>query len=296
MKNEVEMNESQPRQATRWTRRRMMCGLAAVAAAVYTEMRFVEPNWLGLGVHRVPLLPAGSERIRILQISDLHASDDMPLDFIERAVELGLQQKPDVVCLTGDFITLRWDEWNSYSRILERLSKMAPTFGTTGNHDGGEWLVSQGGYNRPTKVIEMLEKANVQVLMNASCDVALPHKNPFELVGFGDLWSKDFVPGELLSPRSEKIPRIVMSHNPDTKDYIEKSDWDLMLSGHTHGGQLTLPWGSTPFAPVKDKRFVRGLHQWENHWLHITKGVASMGNMRLNCFPEISMVELVPMA
>ena len=209
MKNEVEMNESQPRQTTRWTRRRMMCGLAAVAAAVYTEMRFVEPNWLGLGVHRVPLLPVGSERIRILQISDLHASDDMPLDFIEQAVELGLQQKPDVVCLTGDFITLRWDEWNSYSRILERLSKMAPTFGTTGNHDGGEWLIRQGGYNRPTKVIEMLEKANVQVLMNASCDVALPHKNPFELVGFGDLWSNDFVPGAFAKKRKNSKDRDV---------------------------------------------------------------------------------------
>lgn len=274
----------------------MMFGLATMSAAVYTEMRWIEPNWIGLGVHRVPLLPVGAERIRILQISDLHASDEIPLDFIEHAVELGLQQKPDVVCLTGDFITARWNEWNAYSRILERLSKVAPTYGTTGNHDGGQWHEQHGGYNRPTNVIEMLEKANVRVLMNASCKVAVPNKNPFELLGFGDLWAKDFIPGNLLSPRKQQIPRIVMSHNPDTKDSIEKSDWDLMLSGHTHGGQLTLPWGSTPFAPVKDKRFVRGLHQWQNHWLHITKGVGSLRNMRLNCFPEISLVELVPIA
>ena len=274
------------------TRRRMMQGLAALAAAVYVEMRFIEPNWIGVGRYQVPILPRGSAPIRILQLSDLHVSDQIPLDFIERAVELGLNQKPDLVCLTGDFITKEWNEWDAYSRVLERLSRTVPTFASTGNHDGGEWLVKHGGYSRPSKVIAMLEKANIRVLMNQRLNVVLPDKAPFELVGLGDLWANDFQPMGLLEPTQDGLPRVLMSHNPDTKDLIELDHWDLMLSGHTHGGQLTLPWGSTPFAPVVDKRYVRGLHRWSNHWLHITKGVGSLWNMRLNCFPEVSVVEL----
>jgi len=266
--------------------------MAAAVAGVYTDMRFIEPNWIGIGQQRIPILPPGSAPIRIVQISDLHASSEVPLDFIEYAIDLGLKQKPDIFCLTGDFITMTWDEWNAYSRILSRCSNAAPTFASTGNHDGGDWLVKHGGYGKPTKVIDMLEKANISVLMNQKQIVALPGKTPLELVGLGDLWANDFHPRGLLEHDSQRLTRIVLSHNPDTKDRIGQSDWDLMLSGHTHGGQLTLPWGSTPFAPVRDKRFVRGLHQWKNHWLHITKGIGSMKNMRLNCFPEISVLEL----
>ena len=275
-----------------FTRRRMMKSLAVLAAAVFVEMRFIEPNWIGVGRHKVPILPRGSAPIRILQMSDFHVSNQIPLDFIDHAVDIGLIERPDLVCLTGDFITTEWNEWDAYSRILERLSQAAPTFASTGNHDGGDWLVEHGGYSRPTKVIAMLEKANIQVLMNHRMDVVLPDKAPFELVGLGDIWANDFQPMGLLEPAQDSLPRVLMSHNPDTKDRIEHSHWDLMLSGHTHGGQLTLPWGSTPFAPIRDKRFVRGLHRWRNHWLHITKGVGSMWNMRLNCFPEISIVEL----
>jgi predicted MPP superfamily phosphohydrolase len=277
----------------RWTRRKMLAGLAAAAGAVYVDMRYIEPNWIGVGCHRVPILPSGASPIRILQISDLHASEEITLDFIEHAVELGIQQAPDVVCLTGDFITDRWDEWSAYSKIMSRLSRIAPTYGSMGNHDGGEWLVKHGGLARPTKVIEMLENANVHTLFNDQTIVSLPNKPAFELVGLGDIWSEDFKPGELLDKRNHALPRVLMSHNPDTKDLIETADWDLMLSGHTHGGQLTLPWGSTPFAPVRDKRYVRGLHRWQEHWIHVTKGIASIRNMRLNCFPEISMIELV---
>ena len=270
----------------------MLVGMAAIAGAIYTDMRFIEPNWVGIGRHRVPILPRGSEPIRIVQLSDMHASDEVPLDFIDYAVDLGLKQSPDLVCLTGDFITRQWNDWDAYSKILERFSKVAPTFASTGNHDGGSWLAQYGGYGRPTKVMAMLEKANIKVLMNQRQEVSLSSKPPIELVGLGDLWANDFQPNGLLEPKSVDVPRVLMSHNPDTKDLIEKAEWDLMLSGHTHGGQLTLPWGSTPFAPVRDKRYVRSLHLWKNHWLHITKGVGSLRKLRLNCFPEISVVDL----
>ena len=291
--SDVKLERTEPKRSRLFSRRRMLACLAATAAAVYTDMRFIEPNWIGVGRHRVPILPAGSNPVRIVQLSDLHASSEVPLDFIEYAINLGLQQKPDIICLTGDFITHSWDEWDAYSKIMQQLSAAAPTFASTGNHDGCKWIARYGGYARPTKVVEMLEKANIRVLMNEREQIAIPNKASFELIGLGDIWADDFKPQLLEETKQVAIPRVLLSHNPDTKDLIEDAKWDLMLSGHTHGGQLTLPWGSTPFAPVRDKRFVRGLHPWKNHWLHITKGVGSLRKMRLNCFPEISVVELV---
>jgi uncharacterized protein len=274
------------------TRRRFLQGCAVAGATLLTEMRLIEPNWLCVGRHRVPILPSGSSAIRLLQLSDLHASDETPLDFIEQAVELGLAQKPDVVCLTGDFITSYWDEWNAYSRILGRLSKTIPTFASMGNHDGGPWKGRHGGYGSPDSVIEMLEHADIRILRNQSFDLSIAGKPSVELIGLGDLWSQDFRPEGLLD-RVTSMPRILMSHNPDTKDYVDSHRWDLMLSGHTHGGQLTVPLCGAPFAPVLDKRFIQGLYAWNQRWLHISKGVASTKNLRLNCYPEISVLELI---
>ncbi len=99
----------------------------------------VEPNWLERTFHRVKLpcknLTSG---VRILHLSDFHASPVVPFSLIENSVELGLEAKPDVICLTGDFVTdaTPFDE-AEYARILRRLSSAAPVFASLGNHDGG---------------------------------------------------------------------------------------------------------------------------------------------------------------
>jgi predicted MPP superfamily phosphohydrolase len=86
---------------------------------------------------------------------------------------------------------------------------------------------------------------------------------------------------------------VLLSHNPDVKEEVAPRHWQLMLSGHTHGGQLRVPWlGATPFAPVRDKRFVAGLHRWNDRWIHVTKGVGNVYGMRINCPPEISFLTL----
>jgi predicted MPP superfamily phosphohydrolase len=67
----------------------------------------------------------------------------------------------------------------------------------------------------------------------------------------------------------------------------------LLLCGHTHGGQIRLPFVGTPFAPVRDKRFVEGLHQWDGRWMYITRGVGNLHGVRFNCPPEVSLLTLV---
>ena len=115
----------------------------------------------------------------------------------------------------------------------------------------------------------------------------------FNLVGVGDRWAGHFDPGAAFHGVDRTRPTVLLSHNPDTKSHLAGHDWQLMLSGHTHGGQLRVPWlGATPFAPVSDKRFVEGLHRWNDRWLHVSKGIGSIYGLRINCPPEVSFLTL----
>jgi predicted MPP superfamily phosphohydrolase len=112
------------------------------------------------------------------------------------------------------------------------------------------------------------------------------------IVGVGDWWADEMEVATAYRTVDRTRPTILLSHNPDTKTRLETWPWELMLSGHTHGGQLSLPGVGTPFAPIRDKRYVRGLHRWNNRWLHITKGVGNLHGMRFNCRPEVSILKL----
>lgn len=84
----------------------------------------------------------------------------------------------------------------------------------------------------------------------------------------------------------------MLCHNPDAKDKLRASAWDLMLCGHTHGGQLRLPGIGRPFAPVRDVRYVEGLRPWEGRLIHITRGIGNLHGLRFNCRPEINLLNL----
>ena len=274
-----------PRKITR----REFLGLGALSGLGY--MRFGEPHWLGTGRHAVPLEGGGAEPVTLLQLADFHASEVVSLDFIERAVRLGLEAQPDLICLTGDFITRLWEDWERYAKILAQLARRAPTFACLGNHDGGVWAGGRGGYASTEEVRELLAQAGMVLLHNASRAVTLRGRT-FQLVGVGDFWAQQMDAPRAFAGVPAGAPTILLSHNPDTKGALAAFPWQLMLSGHTHGGQLDLPFIGTPFAPVADRRFVRGLHRWEERWIHITKGVGSLHGLRFNCPPEVSVLTL----
>jgi uncharacterized protein len=227
-----------------------------------------------------------------VQLSDLHASPSVPFSLIEKAVEMGLEAKPDVICLTGDFVTdaTPFDQ-AEYARILQRLSNAAPTFGTLGNHDGGAWADSVGGFKDNTIVRSLLRAGNVSLLHNRS-EVVDVRGQSIRFAGVGDLWS-DGVHGDLaFADVTAEGPAILLAHNPDTKDVLSKRPWDLMLSGHTHGGQVVLPFMGDAFVPIRDKRFIAGLKQWNGRQVYVTRGVGSIHGVRVNCRPEVTVLDL----
>jgi uncharacterized protein len=277
----------------RRTRRLFLGGLLAGMIAPPVWMRWLEPRWLGVDHQDIPLRVVGDgEPLRILHLSDFHASDVVPLEFIERAIRLGLSLEPDLICLTGDYVTTKFADLEGYSQALQLLSFAAPTFACLGNHDGGSWVRPRGGYDATDIVRRLLSGAQIAVLHNASAQVNIRGRR-LQIIGLADHWTTEFnCEAAFTTPAEEGALRLVLSHNPDSKDVLADQPWNLMLCGHTHGGQCDLPFLGTPFAPVRDRRFVRGLHRWQDRWVYITKGVGNLHGMRLNCRPEVSLLTL----
>lgn len=281
-----------------FTRRNFLRGLAAgglttVGGAVYT--RWGEPHWLEVSRLAVPL-GSGSGRsapLRVVQLSDFHASPVVSFEFIDEAVTLGLAQKPDLIALTGDFFTNHLPDPARYADILGRLSAAAPTFACLGNHDGGPWTGSAGGNPTTVEAMALLRASHISCLHN-QCQTLTIRDFSLQLIGVGDLWSGYCDPAAAFAklPPRDRAVRILLNHNPDAKNRLLPYDWDLLLCGHTHGGQVRLPFLGTPFAPVVDKRYVEGLHRWNDRWLHVTRGVGNLHGVRFNCRPQVSVLDL----
>jgi uncharacterized protein len=271
------------------TRRGFFSFLAASGAATYPC--YFEPRWLTITrpVAKLSRRPLAGP-VRILHLSDLHLSFPVPLKLIETAVDLGLNERPDAICLTGDFITGREKIGSgAYTRVLSRLSAAAPTFAVLGNHDGGSWAAQAGGYSDTRIVRSLLEASGIRLLHNTSVPIQVRGAS-FSFVGLGDLWADEAAPRSAFSSVDASEAVVLLAHNPDSKDIVGMHAWDLLLSGHTHGGQVLIPFDGPRFAPVLDKRYVSGLHPWGTRQIHVSSGVGNLGGIRFRCRPEVNLV------
>jgi predicted MPP superfamily phosphohydrolase len=276
------------------SRRRFIAGLgiATTSVAVAGYVRGVEPHWLDLNERTVDIGSSG-EGIRLLHLSDLHASSVVSQAFLREVIERSVKLRPDLICVTGDFVTVSQSLPADYADILRLLSLSAPTFGSLGNHDGGSWAITRRGSGTSLAVRQLLSAAGITCLLNQQTVLKIRDRE-IELVGLGDLWSRECRPQQVLqlSGRNEHPLRVVLSHNPDSKELLAPYDWDVLLCGHTHGGQVGLPFFAKHFAPVVDKKYIRGLHRWDNRWLHISRGVGNLYGLRFNCRPEATLLRI----
>jgi predicted MPP superfamily phosphohydrolase len=230
--------------------------------------------------------------VRILHMSDLHASVFVPMSMIDHAISVGLQEKPDVICLTGDFVTCS-DGFHpeEYIQRLRRLSEAAPTFAVLGNHDGGKKAEPEVNLLDHTLVEYMLTRSGIQLLHNRSEAMRVSGRD-LSLVGVGDYWMEEIDAASAFADSDGKTLTVLLAHNPDSKEIVQDCPWHLMLSGHTHGGQVRFPFCKPYRVPVKDKRFVAGLGRWRNRHIYVTRGVGNLGGIRFLCRPEVSVITL----
>jgi predicted MPP superfamily phosphohydrolase len=141
--------------------------------------------------------------------------------------------------------------------------------------------------------LRKLEASGRSVRHRASC--IKRGNDSIVIAGAGDFWCDTPGIDEALDGIPENAFRIVIAHNPDTADGIHRSRVDLYVSGHTHGGQVKIPCTDNTFLiPVRNKKYDAGLKKnRKNEMIYISKGVGwSVQPLRINCFPEITLIEL----
>ncbi len=277
------------------TRRQWITAAVSIAAAG-TYPFLVEPRWLELTTTTVPCCSAPKQPIRILHLSDLHASAFVPVSYLDEAITLGLSQKPDLICLTGDFITFKHDfDTEQYIHSLSRLSHAAPTFAVVGNHDGSRWAPAYGGHANHDFVDRILLRSGIRLLHNQSEPIKVRGKK-LTVAGVGDLWAGEIDATRAFRKVNESDPVVLLAHNPDSKKLLGEFPWQVMLSGHTHGGQVLIPFKGPYYVPIEDKRFTAGLKEWNGRSVYVTRGVGNLAGVRFLCRPEVSMLNLVSLA
>jgi uncharacterized protein len=249
---------------------------------------FIERYIVLTNIYRVtvPNLPKVFSGFRIVQLSDLHYGFLVPIILIRHVIERANKLKPDLIVCTGDYV----HEKNSTTQIdqvwpiLSRLTAPSGVYSVLGNHD--HWA--------DTARSDYWLKRTRQDLRHKSVRIERDGQH-FWLSGAGDFLEDHRSLDILLREVPDNDCRIVLAHNPDTADTEYSSRIDLMLSGHTHGGQIDIPFIGPPILPVQNKEYSSGLKQSvKGGKVFISKGIGwAIYPVRFNCFPEIAVLELI---
>ncbi len=275
--------------------RNLVLVAAFFLAALLIYAHWIEPGWVREKRSDIQFgsLDSSTETLRIVHLTDLHLSSPVSIAYLSKVFQQATLQHPDLICLTGDFYTDKLPDKAAYAHALRILSECAPTFACPGNHDGGAWSYPRGGYPSTKELRGLLESANITLLENRT-ELRNIRGHSILIAGLGDLWAGQCSP-ETIQPALDTTSaslRILLTHNPDSKIRAKPLKWDLLLAGHTHGGQLWIPGFGAPFAPVRDKDFLNGLYEYDNRKIYVSPGVGNLHGLRINCRPEISILDL----
>ena len=249
---------------------------------------FIERNIVLTNYYRIPVsnLPTKFSGFRVVHLTDFHYGPLVSLNFIRNVVDRANRLKPDLIVCTGDYVHER-NSTRQIDEVWPILSQLKAPFGiysVLGNHD--HWADTARSDYWLKKTRQDLRHKSIRIERDGCC---------FWLAGAGDFWEDHQNLDKLLSPIPETDCRIVPAHNPDTADTKYASRIDLMLSGHTHGGQVQIPFIGAPALPVRNKNYSSGLKTSPRGCkVFISKGIGwAIYPVRFNCFPEIAEIELI---
>ncbi len=257
----------------------------------------IEPTWLELNHFAVPIqgLAAAFAGFRIAQLSDFHCSRQVTPEYLAEAVELAQGQNPDLAVLTGDFVHRGYKYVETVADCLARLQAPQGVFAVLGNHDFS--VRNALGFRRyrhlHRAVSRALSERGIRVLKNESVRLEQAG-SALHLVGVDDLWSRVCDLDQALAGLPAAAPRIVLAHNPRTVEFLHGKRCDLMLSGHTHGGQIHIPKLGRPTLGKRARRFAAGMYHYRGTQLYVNKGVGFGFRFRYGVRPEVAVLVLEP--
>lgn len=257
--------------------------------------RKIEPTWLELNQFTLPIydLPQEFVGARIAHLTDFHFGAHLPPEYLNEAIDRTLAATPDLIALTGDFVHKGYSHVADVASQLGRLRAPLGVYAVLGNHDFSVrnamgWRRHKGLHSA---VADALSAQGVRVLRNESLDLERDGAK-IHLAGIDDLWSGECNPVDALQGLMPESPRIVLAHNPLTIEELGVERCDLMLSGHTHGGQVNWPGIGRLFIGKKARRFSAGLCKHGESAIYVNKGVGFGWRFRFNVRPEVAIIEM----
>jgi len=245
---------------------------------------------------KLPRLPKEFNGFRIAQLSDIHIGPFMTSSDVRHVVGMTNALKPDLILLTGDYIT--WDPATQEAAVDSLTGLKAPfsVYGCLGNHE--MWTHTEASITR------LFARRNIKILRQERTAIRVGNEN-LNLIGV------DFEsPGHMGPPIEGRVRQylegvgglirpgqvnILLSHNPNTFDRAAQMEIDLSLAGHTHGGQVTLDFISPDLSPARLLTpYVEGHFQKPGGQLYVNRGIGTIGvPIRFGSPPEITLFELV---
>lgn len=291
----------------------------------FIEPKLLRPSHLNLSIEH---LPSGLHGLRIVQISDLHVSM-LSEAFLQRITNKITKLSPDLIVFTGDFLCFSTIEKPEIlENFLNTLEARYGCYAILGNHDYAEYvsinkdgdydiaipekIPLKKGFKKILKKIpklsgkvtkqaqkvpphpqltKLLQRTPFKLLHNKT--IQIPIKDSFlNLTGLGEHSLGRCLPNEAFKDYQKAFMGIVLTHNPDSLPYLQETPGNLILCGHTHGGQVNLPWLRRKFLVQENPAFQRGLMKISNKWVYINRGLGSVMPFRWFSPPEILLVTL----
>jgi len=285
----------------------VVLGLIASGVVCVVYASLIERNWFALRTHRVPCLPPGSKPVRVLHISDLHfrRGQRRKRAFLGRCAK----ENPDLVVGTGDFLGGE----DAVEATIEAMTQIRPSaaalfvlgsndyYGSTPSNPLKYFAgpsnrhLSKGKPNPWRDLVNGLSERGWRLINNTATSVSLVGLGAVDVVGLDDphLRRDDIT---VASPRNGDGFRLAVVHSPDAAPALAALGYDLIVCGHTHGGQIRVPGvGALVTNSTLPRSMARGLHLMSGAWLHVSAGMGTSPYtpVRFACRPEACVLELV---
>jgi predicted MPP superfamily phosphohydrolase len=290
---------------------RVGCGALLVGAAtcllgpIYITQ--VEPDWIEVTRVDIPLpgLRRPQEGFTIAQLGDFHLGQHVTVDDVRRSVEIANSLGPDLILLTGDFVTSLASYSAACAQELASLEAEYGVYAVLGNHDI---------WTNADEVAANVAGVGITLLRNERQALEVGGTRLW-LLGIEDTgYTGDFFAGEatsfdhframwqetagvlarLLEGIPDDQPRLLLVHNPDFTEMLPEGRIDLALCGHTHGGQVRLPFVGELVTPsCFGQKYARGLVHGPSTQVYVNRGIGLISPaVRFNCRPEVTLLRL----
>ena len=263
---------------------------ALIAIAVFSLIYVfqIEPLWFEIVSVNLTIsnLAPAFDGFKIVQISDLHADTSMNPKKLGKIVNLINQQQPDIVAMTGDFITATLNQQTTLmlEAAFKKLSPTAKTLAVLGNHDH---------YIDPQQIRTLLHNSNVLELNNSAYTLQRGN-DTLSIAGVDDFWQEKANLDLVLSQLPPQGAAVLLVHEPDFADISAATQrFALQISGHSHGGQVRIPLRKPPVLPPFAEKYPVGRYKVGKMVQYTNRGVGMvLPAVRFNCRPEITVFTL----